>query len=282
MDGRSILLVLLLPATIAHPVGAALFDGYDARFDLGADGRVAESLRLTLANATAEETLIPLSAARAPDLAASNGTAPLRTESAPDGGLRVLLPPGSTQLALAFTADDLVFARGEESVFTTVLKPSAGVRAVRVGVRLPEGLVLTREDVSPPGAVPGSDGRRITLNWSLPGDGVVAVVVPFGPPRASSPPWGSIGGGAAAGVAVALAFHYRTRASRARFEGYSEDQQRAIALLREKGAVDQDDLREALGFSKAKATRVVQAMEAKGLVGKERSGKTNRLTWKGG
>ena len=47
-------------------------------------------------------------------------------------------------------------------------------------------------------------------------------------------------------------------------------------------ALDQDDLREALGFSKAKATRVVQALEAKGLLEKERAGKTNRLKWKGG
>lgn len=282
MDGRSIVLVLLLSVAVVRPAGAALFDGYGARFDLQGDGRVAETLQLTLSNATLQETIIPLSAARAPDLAVGNGTARLRTETAPDGGLRVLLPPGSTELTLAFTADDLVFARGEESVFTTVLKPPAGVHSVRVEVLLPEGLVLTREELSPPGALRGSDGRRITLNWSLPGEEMVAVVVPFGPPRTSSPPWALLGGGGVAAAAVVAALYYRARASAARFEGYSDDQQRAIALLREKGTLDQDDLREALGFSKAKCTRVVQAMEAKGLVEKERSGKTNKLEWKGG
>ncbi len=282
MDGRSIVLVLLLSVAVVRPAGAALFDGYDARFDLQGDGRVAESLRLTLPNATLQETLIPLSAARASDLAVGNGTARLRTETSPDGGLRVLLPPGSTQLTLAFTADDLVFARGEESVFTTLLKPPAGVREVRVGVLLPEGLVLTREELSPPGAIRGSDGRRITLNWSLPAAESVAVVVPYGPPRTSSPPWALFGSAGVVAAAAGAALYYRARASAARFEGYSDDQQRAIALLREKGAMDQDDLREALKFSKAKCTRVVQAMEAKELLEKEKSGKTNKLKWKGG
>lgn len=281
MGGRNALVLLLLLA-VSAPAAAALFDRYEARFDVGPDGRVAETLRLGLPNASLEDALIPLAGVRAADLALGNGTAPLKAEAGPGGGLRVLLPRNSTALVLSFTAADLVFARGEESVLTTVLRPPAGVGSVRIQVLLPEGLLVTRESLSPPGPVRGSDGRRITLDWSLPGSDSVAVVVPFGPPRGSSPPWALFGGMGAAAAAVVAALHYRSRASAARFEGYTEDQQRAIALLREKVALDQDDLREALRFSKAKATRVVQALEAKGLLEKERAGKTNRLKWKGG
>ncbi|MEM3085802.1 MAG: hypothetical protein QXO51_01750 [Halobacteria archaeon] len=282
MGGRRTLLFLLLFAGTFLPAAAALFDRYEVRFDIGADGRVAETLRLGLPNATAEDALIPLSGLPAPDLALTNSSAQLKSETGPGGVRRVLLPRNSTELVLSFTAADLVFSRGEESVFTTVLRPPAGVGSVRVEVLLPEGFVLTRESLSPPDPARGSDGRRITLNWSLPGSGSLAVVVPFGPPRSSAPPWALFGGFGAAAAAVVAALHYRTRASSARLEGYTEDQQKAILLLREKRTLDQDDLRDALGFSKAKATRVVQALESRGLVGKEKSGKTNRLTWKGG
>jgi uncharacterized membrane protein len=47
-------------------------------------------------------------------------------------------------------------------------------------------------------------------------------------------------------------------------------------LLKEK-IIMQNKLEKQLGFSRAKMTRVVKKLEAKGLIEKERVGRTNRL-----
>ncbi len=62
--------------------------------------------------------------------------------------------------------------------------------------------------------------------------------------------------------------------------GFSEDERRLLLILAKEKRIMQNKVGKELKFSRAKMTRLVKKLEAKGLVEKERVGRTNRLFYK--
>jgi uncharacterized membrane protein len=60
-------------------------------------------------------------------------------------------------------------------------------------------------------------------------------------------------------------------------KGLSKDERKVIQLLFEQKEVYQSEIREKMGFSKVKMTRVVQKLEEKGLIQIEKLGKRNKI-----
>jgi len=86
----------------------------------------------------------------------------------------------------------------------------------------------------------------------------------------------------AAVAAVIFVFLYFRRKSRQAFlMTFFEDERKVILAMMTEKVCYQNILERKFGFSRAKMTRVVQKLERKGLLRKEKAGRTNRLFWKG-
>jgi len=76
---------------------------------------------------------------------------------------------------------------------------------------------------------------------------------------------------------IFFAFHFKKRKKELFLKGLGQDERAVIELVMD-GRKDQQEIRNVLGFNKVKMTRVVQRLEKKGVLKKERRGKRNRLS----
>ena len=153
---------------------------------------------------------------------------------------------------------------------------------------LPEGygLVKTNEEqvlpYFPQGASIGSDGRHVTLEWDL-------IKPQLGSTLTFSVMYEHVGIkpyntayyllpflAAAALIAFLL---FRFRKAKDVLSVLTEDERKVIEVIRAKGKkyVKQRDIVRMTNFSKAKVSRILAALEERGLVKRERVGRTNRV-----
>ncbi|MCK5023460.1 MAG: MarR family transcriptional regulator [Candidatus Aenigmarchaeota archaeon] len=74
--------------------------------------------------------------------------------------------------------------------------------------------------------------------------------------------------------------HLRRKVESEFMRGFSEDERKVLTILSQKKICMQKKLEKEFGFSRAKMTRIVKSLECKGLVEKEKIGRTNRLFYK--
>jgi uncharacterized membrane protein len=62
--------------------------------------------------------------------------------------------------------------------------------------------------------------------------------------------------------------------------GFFDDEKLVVKYLQKNNPAYQNKVGKEFKFSRAKMTRIVKKLEHRGLVKKERRGRTNRLEWK--
>lgn len=191
--------------------------------------------------------------------------------------VRFVAPGGTGILDISFIAKDLVFYRDDVYGFLANLEPPASDK-VSVTAYLPKGFGIYREAVSPEGYGTLTDGERIYIGWEFERPEEIAVSFKFYSTHTDYHPAMIAAVAVIAVFAIAyLVMHYRRRVKREFMRGFSEDERKVLARLREEKIVMQKKLEKEFGFSRAKMTRVVKSLESKGLVEKERVGRSNRL-----
>ncbi|MFH1237429.1 MAG: MarR family transcriptional regulator, partial [Candidatus Aenigmatarchaeota archaeon] len=187
---------------------------------------------------------------------------------------------GTRTLSINFVAHDLVFAGNGIYSFSTSLKPPV-TSVMNMRAYLPEGFAVYRDVIYPEGYELLSDGRRIYLSWALENPQNVMLSFKF------------YGTGSdyslAVGIIISIVFiavvtyligHYRKKMKSEFERGFSEDERKVLLILSQEKRIMQRKVEKELHFSRAKMTRLVKKLEAKGLVEKERIGRTNRLFYK--
>ncbi len=278
---------MLLVAPLFPPAAAAAnstIDRLHVGFSIASDMTVHEELQYRFASPFVGPDLTYRLSDPVTDLSAlADGTPLLGNATTGANGtlITLLVQKPVSDLSLSFTLPSVVFSRGSERQFLTELSLPQGLASASATVTLPEGYVLSDSAVLPAGANFTSDGRHIIVTWnSLPAAGPLLFSVKYKGLRPSSFPWWIPA--AAAAILTALGYaYYRRRVSRAFLTGFRDDEQAAIRYLQEHPVVLQRDLQHDMHFSRAKATRIVQKLEAKSLVKKEALGRTNRLYWVG-
>ncbi len=82
-------------------------------------------------------------------------------------------------------------------------------------------------------------------------------------------------------VIAAVFTSYTTSNSKKRlFEALDEDERKVAELISSKRIIYQNKIEKRLELSRSKMTRIVKRLEKKGLVEKEKRGRTNKLIWK--
>jgi hypothetical protein len=202
------------------------------------------------------------------------------------------------EVDFGFVIEGYVQKLEEKYLFAFAHIPSLVTSNFTVRLRLPMGSGISSNNpnipsVSPPPLGIFTDGRRIVLEWGY--DELRAneainfvVVYEFGVVDGENPglswllPYIAV---FAMGVLVSLSIYWfflRPRLERIEVvkEVLSEDENQVVKAMEGADKVKQEDLRERIGYSKAKISKIVSGLEKKGVVEKERYGKTNILRLK--
>jgi len=279
----SLIAVLLV---LAIPAKAAEISRYEITFDIQPSGEVNEKIQIAFAQPVGESYFTYMFAGDISDLTISNGSNNLeyQMEKADEQyTVRFLVPSGTRELFISFVSKDLVFWKGNVMQFFTNFQPPAGLRNASILVKLPQGFSVYRDMISPENAVKITDGKEIWLSWSLenPGENVpISVKIYNQYQNADFLLLSAIVAVFAAGF-VWLFFRNRKKSQHAFLRGFTEDERKVVEALRSRRTCYQNWLEKDLGFSKAKMTRITQRLEKKGLIEREKTGRTKRIEWKG-
>ena len=173
-------------------------------------------------------------------------------------------------------------------------KGSAAGTSYFFKVKLPDGVYIAESDqvslpVSPSGAERGIEGRRVTESWGYnnkdTGDLIPIRIYyegsPIKPVESFVYRWLFV---FVLVFVVVIFFVYRSmsRKSEIILSVLNEAERIVIDIIRKEGEnkVDQRKIVTQSGFSKAKVTRIIQSLEARGVVSVKRLGRKNRVSLK--
>jgi uncharacterized membrane protein len=273
-------------AFLVVPASAAEISRYEITFDIQPSGEVNEEIQIAFAQPVGESYFTYMFAGDISDLRISdwNQSLEYQMEKADEQYMvRFLVPSGTRELFISFVSKDLVFWKGNVMQFFTNFQPPAGLRNASILVKLPQGFSVYRDMISPEGAVKITDGKEIWLSWTLesPGENVpISVKIYNSYQSADFLLLPAIVVVFSAGF-VWLFFRNRKKSQQAFLRGFTEDERKVVETLRSRRTCYQNRLEKELGFSKAKMTRITQRLEKKGLIEREKTGRTKRIEWKG-
>jgi uncharacterized membrane protein len=273
----------MLPLVFSQGALALEITEYGINFSIMADASVVEKVYMTFASPLNASTLNYMVLGEISDLKiSSNGVNIDYTleKSGNEYNVKFTVPEGTDRLMISFTAKDLVFTNENIYSFFTSLKPPLSEK-VGITAFLPRGFAIYREVVYPEGYEILTDGERIYLKWEMQSPENIMLSFKFYNTNSDYSLFMMAVMGAAFIVIVAyLVGHYRKK-MKCEFErGFSEDERKVLFILSREKRIMQNKIEKELQFSRAKMTRLVKKLEAKGLVEKERIGRTNRLFFK--
>ncbi|MBI2085622.1 MAG: hypothetical protein HYT71_03875 [Candidatus Aenigmarchaeota archaeon] len=191
----------------------------------------------------------------------------------PDSPVSVLL--------ISYTVDDIVFHSGPVNYFFTDFFFGDTLLEVNSELKLPAGYEIYQNSYRPADGAIISDGKRIILEWNETNvNGSISFSVKYANTDNGFVIWLFV----SIILAVAFVFIYsisKKKTAEAFLKGFREDEKKTIAYLQGKKVGLQSDLQAEFGFSRAKSTRIVYELEKKGLLRKQRHGRTNKLFWLG-
>lgn len=292
----AVLGALLLFAPSAY---ADIIDTHDIVVDVDATGVSHYEATVSYINLTTDKVyyLVPgkISNLRAEDNEGTMFCSLSRTISGTEIACDPNVPPvsggvrGNYTVKFSFEALDLVRTEDAQQIFVSEIGVTDQVNRVRFGLRLPEGVGLTvpaTASYAPPGAVVGSTGRRVTLDWDFKSPELgrtfkfEARYEPlFGVPFSYDYLYGVL-----AGVVVLIVYLWR-RSARATKKGgeailsvLNENEKKVLESIIEKGSgVKQREIVRMTEFSKAKVSRILTSLERRGLVKKSPLGRTKKI-----
>jgi len=256
---------------------------YNITFDILPDMGVNETVSMAFPEMLNSSSLNYMVVGEISGLSISNGKKNLDyvlEKSGSEQNVKFTVPEGTERLAINFIAKDLVFAKDNVHGFFTNLNPPS---AERISIRaiLPKGYAVYNNVVYPEGYEIRSDGERIYLLWNLSSANAIAISFKFNITHTDySLAVFAFMILALAGVTFYLVIHYRKRMKKEFVRGFSEDERKVLLILSKNKTCMQNKIEKELKFSRSKMTRIVKKLEAKGLVEKERVGRTNRLFYK--
>ena len=259
-------LLLIFPVTLALDIQV-----YSITFDIQPDMRVREEIKIVFSEPVEEMNLTYSISGDVKNIRANNTLEEIRAMREGEK-IVVSIPNGSRQVYISFEAANLVTQHKDGREFLTYLYlPSS--KSNKITVWLPKGYALYKDGVMPRGEMV-TDGERIGIVWQNKRD--TAIIVRFYQVQKSKLDLiisFSL-------LLAALMVYLKTRRDESFLLGFSLDEVKVIEELRKRKVCYQNRLEKDLGFSRAKMTRIIKKLEEKGLIEKERVGRTNKIRWK--
>jgi uncharacterized membrane protein len=273
------LFMLVLPASQAQEY---TLEKLDIAFDIHSDDSVLQTNKFYFSVPVSNTSLNYSLAEIAKNIAVSDDSqnlpyALIKTNTGYNISVNIGKPTNT--LTIEYLTEKAVFQSDTVKQFFTEFAFEKEIGNLTVEIKLPQGNIVYQNSSTPAGVDIKSDGTRIILAWHEinVNDQIVfsvkfievmqdftlllAVVIIL------------------AGVSVLLYFYFREKNREEFMKGFRQDEQKTIEYIRLQKTILQTDLQKEFHFSRAKATRIVANFEQKGLVKKQRYGRTNKITW---
>ncbi len=186
----------------------------------------------------------------------------------------------ATMFTIEFITNDLIFKNGNVYQLFTTFNINDELDYMRVRFQLPKGYAIYMNQTYPP-AEYLTNGENIIVSWFFEDvSSPVSVSVKFYNEKMSLLPlFGLV---ILIVIASIISIIYMRKKYKERiFNAFDEDERKVIELISSRRLTYQNKIEKKLGFSRAKMTRIVKRLESKGLIKKEKRGRTNKLTWIG-
>ncbi|MBU0953377.1 MAG: hypothetical protein KKA90_03080 [Nanoarchaeota archaeon] len=287
MKRRISIVIALLVILSLIPQGRALpITTYEIMFDLTTD-TAEETIHILLTEPLPESRELSYDVNGAvTNLVILVDNQPIEPTITRNDGLTTMTFPaaaGTHDILLSFSTSDVLFSNDEGFVFTFPFSPPSGVTTLHVTAYLPKGYVAVGNSVFPGSGTPVSDGEQIGYTWTITdpkGTQFFSIQFESGIPLQDSFLL-ILAAAAGIGILVAVIFFLRRRHRSQFLLSFFEDERKVIVAVQKTKIVYQNKIERQFGFSRAKMTRIVKKLEARGLIKKEKAGRTNRLTWTG-
>ena len=268
---------LLIIVLLIVPLSAAEITQFDVEFTVRDDSvhQLNRFLFDTPVNGTINYTLPDVR-----DITVTDGRQPLSftTTASSDGYvLDILVVEPASQLIVEYTTDNVIFHLDSIDHFFTEFSFDNKVN-LSASLTLPLGYTLYDNSFKPSNGEIRSDGRNIILYWAESNVDSVLFSVKFVAPRQEQSVWIAVIA-ILAGSLLFIYLYFHERRKEDMLFGFRHDEKIVINYIQEKKIALQRDLEEQFKFSRAKATRIVSKLVEKGLIKKQRYGRTNKLTW---
>jgi len=285
MKPQALFPLIAVLAFLMVPAKAAEISLYEITFDIQPSGEVRESMHVAFLQTVEESYFTYMVMGDISGLRITDGQEEIGYSIENVGAenrVRILVPSGTRELYISFSSKDLVFWNGDIMQFFTNFRPPAGLGRADITVILPQGFSVYRDMCSPAAPNKTTDGARISLSWQIenPGEDIPISVKMYNPYLSAD--FLLLPGIVAAFAAgfVWLFLRNRKNTEHAFLRGFTEDERKVVEVLRNRRTCYQNRLEKELGFSKAKMTRITQRLEKKGLIEREKTGRTKRIEWK--
>jgi DNA-binding MarR family transcriptional regulator len=200
---------------------------------------------------------------------------------------------GQVMVDASFKTEGMIEREENTTFFNLDIPILQDTDRANIFVKLPELMALVDNELlplSPSGADIGSDGRRITLRWNF-RDQFKGDIIPLRIYYESINPTNFIQLINVRWiiffliiivVGIYLVYDKVSKRSGVVLSVLNEPERIVVKILQEKGGedVNQKKIVKATGFSKAKVSRILQSLEARGVISKERVGRRNKITVK--
>jgi len=264
-------------------VSALEISDYSMSFDVKQDGTVHEEISMAFSEKLTSSELNYVVLGDISDLKVTDGERNIDytlEKVGSEHSVKFVVPEGTENLEISFIAKDLVFSKDNVYSFSTSLEPPES-DSIIIRAFLPKGFAIYREVIHPGGYDTLTDGERIYLEWDLSGEEDVMLSFKFyNTHNDYSVIILTVMSVIIVVVAGYLIFHYKGRVKKEFMRGFTEDERKVLSRLQQDNVIMQKKLEKEFSFSRAKMTRIVKRLEAKGLLEKERVGRTNRLFFK--
>ncbi|MBI4177131.1 MAG: hypothetical protein HY516_02090 [Candidatus Aenigmarchaeota archaeon] len=268
-------------------ISPALATGYDVQkvdisFDVGSDNSVKQTTRFYFSSPVTDGSINYTLNEPVKNIVVYGGNKQLDSKLDGEGdnyNLQIFLDGPVETLLITYSASGIVFHSGSVNHLFTQFSFEKEIPIVNSQLKLPTGYEVYQNSYNPADGTITSDGKSIILAWNESNvSGSILFSVKY-----VNPDKGFIFLVAfaflATGIVAFLYFHFRKKTAEAFLKGFREDEKKTILYLRGKQTALQRDLQAEFGFSRAKSTRIIYELEKKGLVRKQRHGRTNKLFW---
>jgi predicted transcriptional regulator len=183
---------------------------------------------------------------------------------------------------LSFETNDFVRVLGQKFYFNGDFTTDEDIQELLVTIRLPEGMVLSKDLISPPEGGISSDGRRIITVWkysNVTSAQPLRFQIFYESTAAAVIPWKYVLLGAAIAGSTIFFISRRIRKPKEVILSVLDDYEKRVIdiITKSGGEVNQKKVVQETGLSKAKVSRVVKNLVNRGLVEVQRLGRVNKL-----
>ncbi len=278
---KRLFIILFVLAVVSNIAMAVSISEYNINFDIESDLSVSETINVRFVQSVLASNLSYSFDGDIESVSVTSDNQKINFNLIKEEKKTIISPVENTfieSLSIRFKTKDLVFQLGERSLFFTKFS-TLETEKTTIVLSLPEGYGIAENSYSPENGIVTSNGRKIYITWNINNQSDQSITVKFEPLNKGFNIFIPI----AIILIVTIFIVYiklKKRSKEDFMKGFGEDEKKVIENLEKNPIGYQNKIEQEFKFSRSKMTRIIQKLEAKGIIEKKKKGRTNKIIYK--